>query len=45
MKPGINLFEKDLDLTVEFPLTITPDIVDKLIKKKEENGRWLNMYN
>ena len=45
MKPGANLFEKDLSLEVEFPLTVTPEIVDKLIKKREENGRWLNMYN
>lgn len=45
MKPGANLFEKDLSLDVEFPLTVTPDVVDKLIKKREENGRWLNMYN
>lgn len=45
MKPGANLFEKDLSLEVEFPLTVTPEIVDKLIKKSADNGRWLNMYN
>ena len=45
MKPGVNLFEKDLSLKVEFPLTVTNDIVDKLIKKSEDSGRWLNMYN
>lgn len=45
MKPGTNIFEKDLSLEVEFPITVTPEIVDKLIKKREENGRWLNMYN
>lgn len=45
MKPGANLFEKDLSLEVEFPLTVTPEVVDKLIKKSEDNGRWLNMYN
>ena len=45
MKPGANLFEKDLSLEVEFPLTVTHEIVDKLIKKSADNGRWLNMYN
>jgi ATP-dependent Lon protease len=45
MKPGENIFEKDLALEVKFPLTVTPEVVDKLIKKSENNGRWLNMYN
>ena len=34
MKPGSNLFEKDTELTVEFPFTVTTDIVNKLIKTK-----------
>jgi len=34
MKPGSNLFEKDMELTVEFPFTVTTDIVKKLIKTK-----------
>lgn len=37
MKPGSNLFEEDMSLKVEFPFTITKDIVDKLIKKDKEN--------
>ena len=45
MKPGTNLFESDMSLKVEFPITITPQIVDKLIKKKSETGSWQNMYS
>jgi len=29
---------------VEFPITITPQIVDKLIHKQSEAGAWQNMY-
>ena len=35
MKSGVNLFETDMSLNVEFPFTITKEIVDKLLKKKE----------
>jgi ATP-dependent Lon protease len=45
MKPGTNLFESDMSIKVEFPLTVTPEIVDKLIKKNTETGSWTNMYN
>ena len=37
MKPGSNLFEEDMSLVVEFPFTVTKDIVDKLIKRNTEN--------
>jgi len=37
MKPGSNLFEEDMSLKVEFPFTVTKDIVDKMIKKDKEN--------
>ena len=37
MKPGTNLFEGEMSLKVEFPYTVTKDIVDKLIKKENEN--------
>jgi ATP-dependent Lon protease len=37
MKPGSNLFESEMSLTVEFPYTVTKEIVDKLIKKEQEN--------
>ena len=36
MKPGSNLFEGDLSLKVEFPFTVTKDIVDKLIKREKD---------
>jgi hypothetical protein len=35
MKPGTNLFEEDMSLKVEFPFTVTKDVVDKLIKKAD----------
>jgi ATP-dependent Lon protease len=45
MKPDTNLFEKDLSLKVEFPLTVTIAIIDKLIKKEADSGTWTGMYN
>jgi hypothetical protein len=36
MKPGSNLFEEDMSLAVEFPFTVTKDIVYKLIKDYKE---------
>jgi len=45
MRPGANLFEEEMALTVEFPFTVTKEIVDKLIKKdREVNMSWRNMY-
>jgi hypothetical protein len=45
MRPGANLFEEEMALTVEFPFTVTKEIVDKLIKKDREiNMSWRNMY-
>jgi len=35
MRPDSNLFEEDMSLKVEFPFTVTNDIVDKMIKKTE----------
>ena len=32
MKPGTNLFEEEMALKVEFPFTVTTNVVDKLIK-------------
>jgi ATP-dependent Lon protease len=37
MKPGTNLFEEDMSLDVQFPLKITKEIVDKLIKVNKDN--------
>jgi ATP-dependent Lon protease len=44
MKPGTNLFESEMSLRVSFPMTITNEIVDKLIKNNKEMGVWHNMY-
>ena len=43
MKPETNLFEQDLSLKVEFPFTVTVDVVKKLIKKDEKIS-WGHMY-
>ena len=45
MRPDTNLFESDMDIKVEFPITVTPQIVDKLIKKHKEGGAWQGMYS
>ena len=33
MKPGTNLFKKEMSLEVTFPLTVTNEVVDKLLKR------------
>ena len=45
MNPGTNLFESDMALKVEFPFQVTPEIVDKLIKKNNDGGAWTGMYS
>jgi hypothetical protein len=37
MKPGSNLFEKEMAIKVEFPFRVTKDVVDKLIKNDKRN--------
>jgi ATP-dependent Lon protease len=37
MRPGSNLFEGDMSFKVEFPFTVTKDLVDKLIKKDKDS--------
>jgi ATP-dependent Lon protease len=45
MKPGSNLFEEDMSLKVEFPFTVTRQIVDKLIKQdKDSLSASLHLY-
>jgi len=45
MKPGSNLFEQDMSIKVEFPFTVTKDILDKLIKSnKDENATYKSFY-
>ena len=44
MKEGSTLFDKQETLKVEFPFTVTKDIVDKLIKKSDDNQAPFGMY-
>jgi ATP-dependent Lon protease len=46
VKPGTTLFENDNTLLVEFPFTVTSEIVNNLIKKDESslNRSAINMY-
>ena len=44
MKPGTNLFQKEMALEVTFPLTVTKEVVDKLIKREEPNWALNGMY-
>ena len=44
MKPGTNLFEQDMTLKVEFPFTVTKNMVDKLIKSRDENQIFKHLY-
>ena len=37
MKPGSNLFEENMSLKVDFPLTVTIEIIDKLIKRDKDS--------
>ena len=45
MKPDTNIFESEMSIKVEFPMQVTNEIVDKLIKKEVDNGAWKQMYN
>ena len=44
MRPGTKLFETEMTMEVKFPMTITPDVVDKLIKTTKDEGAWQNMF-
>ena len=44
MKPDTNLFEQDMSIQVQFPFEVTKEIVDKLIKKKENSVSMNMMY-
>jgi len=46
IKPDTNLFEADISFDVKFPISITSDVVDKLIVKNEneDNSVWKNWY-
>ena len=47
MKSDSKLFKDEKSLKVEFPFTVTTEIVDKLIKKEKEEGNdnWKRLYN
>ena len=45
MKPDTNLFEKDMKLKIVFPVSVTTEIVDNMIKITEQTGNWHHMYN
>jgi ATP-dependent Lon protease len=44
MTPETNLFEKEQTLKVSFPFEVTREVVDKLIKKGEENPILASLY-
>jgi len=45
MRPGTNLFEGEMSLKVEFPYTVTKEIVDKLIKRETDGlDTWRNFF-
>ena len=44
MKEGSTLFNKEETLKVKFPFTVTKEIVQKLIKKTNNNGAPFGMY-
>jgi ATP-dependent Lon protease len=46
VKPGTTLFDKENTLVVEFPFTVTNDVINTLIKKDESNinKAAINMY-
>ena len=43
-KPGTELFAGQGDLNVSFPITVTNELVDKLIKQEKKAGAWQSMY-
>ena len=41
MKPETKLFEDEMSLTVQFPYTVTKDIVKKIIKNDDSDKSYL----
>jgi ATP-dependent Lon protease len=41
MKPGATLFEKEMALKVEFPFTVTKDVMNSLIKRDDDSRQAL----
>jgi len=44
MKPDSTLFEKENTIKVEFPFTVSPEVITKLIKQGETNTIPYGMY-
>jgi len=44
MKPDTNLFEGEMSLKVEFPFTVTKNVIDKLIKRDTDNTVLWSLY-
>ena len=44
MKPDTNLFEEDMSLKVEFPFSVTINVVDKLLKHDGSKQSHMSMY-
>ena len=44
MKEGTNLFQEDLTLKVTFPINVTREMIDKLIKKDKEPNWVSHLY-
>ena len=44
MRPGSNLFGKEMSLDVSFPMNITREVVDTLIKSQKDDGVWRHLY-
>jgi len=45
IRPDTNLFGEDMSLKVVFPFDVTRSVVDKLLKKSEQNQSYYSMYN
>lgn len=44
LRTGETLFDKESIIDVKFPMTITNEIVDKLVSEQKKTGNWSNMY-
>ena len=44
MRPGSNLFGKEMSLDVSFPMKITREVVDTLIKSQKDDSYWRHLY-
>ena len=44
MKPDTNLFEEDMSLKVEFPFSVSINVVDKLLKHSDSGTSHMSMY-